>query len=171
MDLNNTTTANLTLQVGNVESAVDVRDASVLLDTTTAQITTNYSERESADLAMATNPTGGVLNLALLGAGVASSGGIGAGTGPSVGGQRPRKNNFTVEGVDNNRKDITGPMALVPNDGVAEFTVLQNQYSAEFGHSAGGQFNIVIKSGANDVHGSLYEYLENRNLNAMDRVV
>jgi hypothetical protein len=170
VDLNNTTTANLTLQVGNVESAVDVRDASVLLDTTTPQITTNYSERESADLAMATNPTSGVLNLALLGAGVASSGGIGAGTGPSVGGQRPRENNFTVEGVDNNRKDITGPIALVPNDGVSEFTVLQNQYSAEFGHSAGGQFNVVIKSGTNDVHGSLYEYMENRNLNAMDEL-
>jgi hypothetical protein len=170
VDLNNTATAILTLKVGSVESAVDVTDAGVLLDTTTAQITATYSGREAADLAMATNPAGGLLNLALLGAGVASSGGVGAGTGPSVGGQRPRENSFTVEGVDNNRKDITGPAALVPNDGVAEFTVLQNQYSAEFGHSAAGQFNIVIKSGTNDLHGSIYEYFQNRNLNALDEI-
>ena len=45
---------------------------------------------------------------------------------------------------------------------MAEFTLLQNQYSAEFGHSAGGQFNTVIKNGTNDLHGSLFEYLLNR---------
>ena len=170
VDLNNTTTANLTLQVGSVSSAVNVTDASVLLDTTTAQITSNYPDRLASDLAVAANPSGGVLNLALLGAGVASSGGVGAGVGPSVGGQRPRDNSFTVEGVDDNRKDITGPVAFVPNDGVAEFTVLQNQFSAEFGHSAAGQFNIVIKSGSNDLHGSLYEYMENRHLDALDEL-
>jgi hypothetical protein len=170
VDLNNTTTANLTLQVGTVANAVDVTDAAVLLNTTTAQITNSYSARLATDLPMAADPTGGVLNLALLSAGVASSGGIGAGTGPSVGGQRPRENNFTIEGVDNNRKDITGPAALVPNDAVSEFTLLQNQYSAEFGHSAGGQFNIAIKSGTNDLHGSAYEYLQNRDLNAMDEI-
>lgn len=170
VDLNNTTTVNVTLQVGTVQSAVEVTDAAVSLDTTTPQISSTYPERLASDLAMAANPTGGVLNLALLGAGVASSGGIGAGTGPSVGGQRPRNNSFTVEGVDDNRKDVTGPTALVPNDGVAEFTVLQNQYSAEFGHSGAGQFNIVIKSGTNDIHGSVYEYMENRNLDALDEI-
>ena len=170
VDLNNTTTANVTLQIGTVANAVDVTDAAVLLNTTTAQITNSYSARLATDLPMAADPAGGVLNLALLSAGVASSGGIGAGTGPSVGGQRPRENNFTIEGVDNNRKDVTGPAALVPNDGVSEFTLLQNQYSAEFGRSAGGQFNVILKSGANDVHGSAYEYLQNRNLDAMDQI-
>ena len=170
VDLNATATANLTLQVGTVSNAVDVTDAAVLLDTTTSQITNTYPERLATDLSMSADPSGGVLNLALLGAGVASAGGVGAGTGPSVGGQRPRENNFTVEGVDNNRKDITGPATLVPNDGVAEFTVLQNQYSAEFGHSAAGQFNVILKSGTNAVHGSAYEYLQNRYLDAMDQI-
>jgi hypothetical protein len=89
--------------------------------------------------------------------------------GPSVGGQRPRNNNFTIEGVDNNRKDVTGPTLSIPNDSVAEFTVLQNQFSAEFGHSSGGQFNTVLRGGTNTIHGSIYEYLENRNLNALDQ--
>ena len=59
----------------------------------------------------------------------------------------------------------------VPNDAVDNFTVLQNNFSAEFGHSSGGQFNQTIKSGTNSFHGKLYEYFQNRNLNAMDSLV
>ncbi len=109
------------------------------------------------------------LTLALLGAGVSSAGGIGVGIGPSVGGQRPRNNNFMIDGVDNNRKDVTGPVLAIPNDAVAEFTVLQNQFSAEFGHSSGGQFNTVLRGGTNEIHGILYDYLQNRDLNAIDQ--
>jgi hypothetical protein len=169
VDLNKTTTVNATLQPAAVKSDVTVVDAPVLLDTTTAQIAVTYSDRAAEDLAIASNSGDGVLNLALLDGGVASSGGVGAGAGPTVGGQRPRSNNFTVEGVDDNRKDTTGPTTLVPNDAVAEFTSLQNQYSAEFGHSGGGQFNTVIKNGGNVIHGSLFEYLLNRHLNAVDQ--
>ncbi len=169
-ELNKTTTANLSLQVGAVSSTVEVTEAAALLDTTTAQVSNTYEQRLAADLPMAANPFGGVYNLALIGAGVGSSGGVGVGTGPSVGGQRPRNNNFTIDGVDNNRKDVTGPVILnLPNDAVAEFTVLQNQFSAEFGHSSGGQFNAILKGGTNSLHGSVYEYLQNRNLNANDQ--
>jgi hypothetical protein len=73
-----------------------------------------------------------VINLSLLNAGVGSSGAVGVGSGPSVGGQRPRNNNFTVEGIDNNSGSVTGPLVTVPNDAVAEFTVQQNQVSAEY---------------------------------------
>src|SRR5262249_44478612 len=72
-------------------------------------------------------------------------------------------------GVDNNFKNVTGPVVSVPNDTVAEFTVLQNQFSAEYGHSSGGQFNTVLKSGTNTLHGDIWEYLQNRDLNAMDQ--
>ncbi len=101
-------------------------------------------------------------------AGVGSSGGMGDGTGPSVGGQRPRSNNYTVEGIDNNNKSVTGPLVYVPSDAVSEFTAMQNQFSAEYGHSNGGQFNQIIKSGTNSFHGVAYEYSQNRNYNAID---
>src|SRR5258708_2832582 len=117
------------------------------------------------------NGGGGVLNLSLLTAGVANAGALGAGSGPAIGGQRPRNNNFTVEGIDNNSKGVTGPLVPVPNDSIAEFTVLQNDYSPEFGHSNGGQFNYVLKSGTNTFHGQGYEYFQNRNLNAIDAIV
>ena len=58
----------------------------------------------------------------------------------------------------------------VPNDAVAEFTLLSNQFSPDFGHSSGGQFNQVVRSGTNQFHGMLYEYFQNRNLNAADNL-
>jgi len=169
IELNKTTTANVSMAVGAVATQIDVIEAPALLDTTTAQITNTYESRLLTELPLAAG-AGGVLNLALTAPGVGSMGGVGVGYGPSVGGQRPRNNNFTIDGVDNNRKDVTGPVIVnLPNDAVAEFTVLQNQFSAEFGHSSGGQFNAVIKSGTNQLHGALYEYLQNRDMNANDQ--
>src|SRR5579863_236822 len=168
VQLNQTVTVNITLTVGSVATTVDVSEAASVIDTTTSQIQTTYGAKQVADLP--TNTIGvGVINMSLLQAGIASAGGIGVGAGPSIGGQRPRNNNFTVEGVDNNRKDITGPNAFVPSESVAEFTLLQNQFQAEYGHSSGGQFNTIVKSGANQFHGELYEYVENRDFNAEDQ--
>ena len=156
VQLNQTATVNISLSVGSVSTSVDVSDAASVIDTTTSQIQTTYAAKQIADLP--TNTIGvGVINMSLLEAGVASAGGIGVGTGPSVGGQRPRNNNFTVEGVDNNRKDVTGPNAFVPSESVAEFALLQNQFQAEYGHSSGGQFNTIVKYGSNQFHGELYE--------------
>jgi len=168
IELNKNTTVNVSMEVGSVSTTLEVVDAAALIDTTTAQLSSTYDKRAAADLPMAAN-TFGVLNLSLLGAGVSSAGGLGTATGPSVGGQRPRNNSFNVEGVDNNRKDVTGPIVAVPNDAVAEFSILQNQFSAEYGHSSGGQFNTVIRGGTNELHGGAYEYLQNRNLNALDQ--
>jgi hypothetical protein len=169
VELNRTTTANLKLAVGTISTAIDVVDAGALLDTTTAQVQQTYKAQQLGDLPMATNGQG-VLNLSLLQAGVASSGGTGYGTGPSIGGQRPTNNNFTVDGVDNNSKSVTGPVVYIPNDDVAEFTLLANQFRAEYGHSSGGQFNTIVRSGSNAVHFSIYEYFRNRNLNAVDQL-
>lgn len=166
--LNRTSTANVTLQVGDLETAVTVTAASAQIDTTTTTIGNAFNSRQSL-YSPSTNLALGVLNLSLQGAGVASSGGTGLGQGPSVGGQRPRNNSFMVEGVDNNAKDVTGSIVQVPNEAVAEFSSLQNQYGAEFGRSTGGQFNTVVKSGTNELHGSLYEYFMNRRLNALDQ--
>ena len=167
--LNQTVTANLTLAIGQATTTVEVTEAPAPIDTTTAQIESTYEARQIADLPSASSGTG-VLNLSLLSAGVTSGGGSGYGTGPSVGGQRPTNNNFTIEGIDNNSLAVTGPVVSVPNDAVSEFTVLQNQFSPDFGHSSGGQFNQVVKSGTNQFHGMAYEYFQNRNLNAADNL-
>jgi hypothetical protein len=169
VDLNKTATANITATVGAASTTVEVVEQAATIDTTTAQIQTNYDAKQAESLPTASVGLG-VLNLSLLQAGVGSSGGVGAGTGPAVSGQRPRNNNFTIEGVDNNDKSVTGPLAIIPNDAVESFTVLQNNFSPEFGHSSGGQFNTTIRSGTNKFHGRAYEYFQNRNLNAQNSV-
>ena len=167
VELNKTSTLGITLEIKGAVTSIEVSGAAVALDTTTATVSNTFEERLSSDLPAATTGSG-VLNLSLLSSGVASSGGVGAGSGPSVGGQRPRNNNFTIEGVDNNSKSVTGPLVTIPNDAVEEFSVLQNQFSPEFGHSSGGQFNTIVKGGTNAMHGGAYLYSENRNFNAVD---
>jgi carboxypeptidase family protein len=168
IELNKTSTLQITLEVKGAVTSIEVSGQAAALDTTTAQITNTFDQRLTQDLPTASTGSG-VLNLSLLSAGVASSGGIGAGSGPSVGGQRPRNNNFTIEGVDNNDKSVTGPLVSVPNDAVAEFSLLQNQFSPDFGHSSGGQFNTIVKSGTNSYHGETYLYSQNRNFDAVDQ--
>jgi hypothetical protein len=170
IELNKTSTLQITLEIKGAVTSIEVSGQAAALDTTTAQISSTFDQRLTQDLPTASNNGGsGILNLSLLSAGVASSGGIGAGSGPAIGGQRPRNNNFTIEGVDNNDKSVTGPLVNVPNDAVAEFSLLQNQFAPDFGHSSGGQFNTVVKSGTNSYHGEAYLYSQNRNFDAVDQ--
>jgi hypothetical protein len=171
VDANKVATENLKLSLAQISTNVEVTESIVNIDTTTATIANTFDQQLARDLPVSGIGLG-VANLALLNAGVSSNGGIGAGEGPSVGGQRPRNNNFTIEGVDNNNRSVTGSLLrYIPNDAVAEFTVLQNQESAQYGHSSGGQFNTLIRSGGNAFHGGLYEYMQNRNLNAIDQQI
>lgn len=175
VQLNNTLTQNFALQVGSTATTVEVSAGAATIDTTTAQVQTTYEARQALDLPTAsfTKVTGiggaaSIFNLSLLGAGVASSGGVGQGTGPAIAGQRPEDNTFYIDGVSNNNHYSTGPLVYISNEAVAELSILQNQFSAEFGGASGGVFNAIVKAGTNQVHGSLYEFLQNRNLNAVD---
>ena len=170
VQLNKVSTATLVLPVKTAATNVEVSaEAPAVLDTTTAQLQASFETEELAIMPTATTGAG-VLNLSLLVSGVASNGGMGDGTGPSVGGMRSRSNNYTIEGIDNNNKSVTGPLVYVPSTAVGEFTVITNQFSPEFGHSVGGQFNTVIVSGGNKIHGVAYEYFQNRNLNAENAI-
>jgi len=172
LQLNRTASVNMSLQVGSVSTSVEVSAAAALLDTSTAQLQTTFTTNLAEDVALAANSKvvngSGIWNLSLLGAGVTSSGGVGQGTGPSIAGQRPENNSFSIDGVVNDNHYVTGPQVTVPNDAVAEFTLLQNQFSPEFGGASGGVFNVLVKSGTNSIHGSIYEYNQNRNYNALD---
>jgi hypothetical protein len=164
------------LAPGAVSETVTVTaGGSELVDTTTTNLSKAFSSRQVVELAQTTaGPAGsaaGVNNLALLSPGVTSSGGVGVGVGGSVGGQRPRDNNFILDGVDNNDKAVTGPQSYISPEEVAEFTLLTNQFSAEFARSNGGNFITVTKSGTNNFHGTAYTFFRNRYLNALDTIV
>jgi hypothetical protein len=166
IDLNKTATADVTLGLSANTTTVEVEaNAGIVLDTTTQNLTTTFDNTQLSQMPN-TSVGEGVLNSSLLAPGVGSTGGIGIGVGPSIAGQRPRNNNFEIEGIDNNNKVVTGPLVYVPNDAVENFSLITTQFSPEFGHSAGGQFNTNIVTGTNQFHGRIYEYFQNRNLNA-----
>ena len=175
VQLNQATDLPAQLALGAVGESVTVTAGGTeLVDTTTSNLSKAFSSRQVSQLAQtgAIGPGGlaGVNNLSLIAPGVTSSGGIGVGTGGSVGGQRPRDNNFILDGVDNNDKSVTGPQSYVSPEEVAEFTLLTNQFSAEFARSNGGNFITVTKSGTNDFHGTFYGGFRNRYLNALDEL-
>jgi hypothetical protein len=165
--LNNVITANLTLPVGSAATTVEVSAGAAQIDTTTAQLQTTFDTKQVAELPQGATGSG-IYNLSLLGAGVSSSGGIGQGFGPAISGQRPDNNSFNLDGVSNNNYYNPAPIVYVSNAAISEFTLLQNQFAPEFGGGSGGIFNATVMSGTNQVHGSIYEYLQNRNLNAVD---
>ena len=152
--LNEVTDMTTVLQPGEAVASVTVSAGGAeLVDTTSLNLSKDFSSRQVVDLAQSSQGAG-IYNLALISPNVVSSGGVGLGTGGSVGGQRPRDNNFIVDGIDNNDKSVSGPQIYISPESVAEFNVLTNQASAEFARSTGGQFITVTKSGGNDFHGT-----------------
>lgn len=89
----------------------------------------------------------------------------------NVNGLRSVFNNFVLDGVDNNFYGTTNQgfsnQAIQPSpDSVAEFRMMVNAYSAEFGRTGGAVMNVASKSGTNEFHGSMWNFLQNNRLNA-----
>jgi hypothetical protein len=84
----------------------------------------------------------------------------------SVGGSRPNSTDWLLDGVDNNELTSGGIGVFSSIDDIAEFKVLTYTYSAEFGTRAGPTVLVTTKSGSNDFHGSLYEFVRNTDLDA-----
>ncbi|MGA7574210.1 MAG: TonB-dependent receptor [Terriglobales bacterium] len=114
--------------------------------------------------------------LALLGVGVAAAepgSRVETTYGFSANGARSLQNNFLLDGIDNNANlgDVLNGAAYVVQpavDAIAEFKVETNAYSAEFGRGNGAIMNAVIKSGTNQIHGDLWEFLRNEKLDAIN---
>ena len=84
----------------------------------------------------------------------------------SVGGSRPNSSDWLLDGVDNNELTAGGIGIFSSIDDIQEFKVLTYSYSAEYGSRAGPTVLVTTKSGSNDFHGSLYEFLRNTDLDA-----
>lgn len=163
--------ADARLDVGVASEVVEVVAGGAQVQTTSSSLNSNYNDHDVVELPNASGTqNGSPLNLAILSPNVVAVPGGVQGTGGAVGGTRPRDNNFTVDGVDDNNLGVTGNNSTVIPDAVAEFAVQTNLFSAEYGHSAGGQFNLVTKTGTNALHGSGEWYAQNRNFNSLDNL-
>jgi hypothetical protein len=84
----------------------------------------------------------------------------------SFGGQRDLSNGVTVDGADNINTATGSQRATPSQEAVSEFRVVNNSFGADYGRALGGIVNIVTKSGTNELHGSVYDYLQNDVTNA-----
>src|SRR5262249_53471970 len=169
---------NITLQVGAIAEKVTVTNVAPLLETETSDLGQVIDNRRMVNL-----PLNGrnFAQLAQLSAGVAPSepGARNSGSyGFSSNGGRSYQNNILLDGIDNNSNltDLLNNTSYViqPSvDALQEFKVQTNAYSAEFGRGNGAILNASIKSGTNQFHGDVYEFLRNDKLdgrNHFDRV-
>lgn len=93
------------------------------------------------------------------------SGGLDSGA-LSISGARGSSNGFMVNG-GNVMEQMANGTAIIPNiDSIAEFRIITNNFDAEYGHYSGGVVNVITKSGTNQFHGDLFEFLRNTNLDA-----
>src|SRR5438477_7931102 len=165
VESNATAEAKVALELGEVSAVVEVEAGADLVKTESSELSATFSGRVVNELPV--NTLGGdVKEFAVFAPGTTTQQGGVLGSGGSIGGTRPRFNGFSIDGVDDNRLDVNGPTQPVIQESVAEFTLLTNQFSAEYGHSSGGQFNIVTKSGTNNWHGTGWWYNRNRDLDA-----
>jgi Carboxypeptidase regulatory-like domain/TonB dependent receptor len=167
VESNQVTDSKVRMELGEVSSVIEVQAGSDLIKTDSSTLEATFSGKVTQDLPV--NTLGGdVKEFAVLVPGTTTQQGGVLGSGGSIGGNRPRFNSFNIDGVEDNKLDTNGPTQPVIQESVAEFTLLTNQFSAEYGHSAGGIFNIVTKSGTNNWHGTGWEYNRNRNYDAFD---
>lgn len=164
-------TLNLELEIGPVTSETVVTEAAPLVDTRSSGLSSAMDTRSIEEL-----PLNGrdFAQLALLEPGVVpsrrSSDSGGPGTKLVLGGNRPSQVSFLLDGSDindsNNNTPGSAAGVLLGVDTLREFRVLTNGYSAAYGRSAGGVVSAVTKSGANDLHGSLFEFVRNSSFDA-----
>jgi hypothetical protein len=165
---------NIPLVIGAASESVTVSDAAGLLETDNSSRGQVINAREIGDL-----PLNGraYADLTLLVPGVAKSL-LENGTDSSrdasynVNGQRSELNNFMLDGVDNNaygtsNQGFSNQVMQPSPDAIQQFKVETNNYSAEYDHAAGAVINVTIKSGTNQLHGSLWAYNRNTVLNAV----
>ena len=165
-----TSEASFMLTVGNPNEVVTVTSATgVEIQTQDGARVETLGSRQITELPVqGLNP----VNLVFTLPGVVDpgplAGGFVQGTEFSVNGLRARSNNQLIDGLDNNDNSITGQFYQpVLRDGYNEVTVLQSDYSAEYGRAGGAVVNVITRSGTNEFHGSVYDVIIPSKLSAL----
>jgi Carboxypeptidase regulatory-like domain len=160
---------NMRLEIGAVEESITVTGASPLVQTSSSELGTTVNQEQISTLPLngrnfvnLTRTVPGVVR-GIPGANIDGAGSLAwrASASFSANGQRPRDNNYMLDGVDNNETWLQTVVLFPSVDALDEFKLQTSTYSAEFGRSLGGVVNLQIKSGANVLHGSGFEFLRN----------
>ena len=177
LDVNQTARVDFQMKIGQVSETVEVSSAAPILETETTQLSTVIDSNTTENLPLGSR---NYAQLTLLAPGAVTpapngfTNGITTGLGPGgndasrpyINGNHEQANNFLLDGLDNNQVS-DNLMGYTPNaDAIAEFNMITQNASAEFGNFEGGIINTTLKSGTNQYHGDLFEFLRNNVLNA-----
>ena len=166
LDLNQNARVDVAMKLGESSQTVEVTAIVAQVDTASAVLGKVVDERSIRDMPLLDRDT---LQLGLLQAGVfAPDPDDSSGNPFSVSGQRSESLTFLLDG-GNNTDFLGNNIVVSPNpDAVGEFKILTNNYDAEYGRTSGGIVNQITKSGGNQFHGDVFEFLRNDVLNARD---
>ena len=163
----NAQTANLTVTVGsaaNVDTKMQVAGTtetvtvvaeSSVINTANAEVATTINERQIRELPTITR---NVYDLVSTSSNVTPDDGSGRGTGYAINGARSASTNVLLDGSANNDEFSATVGQQVPLDSVQEFSVITNNFSAQYGRATGGIVNVATKSGTNQFRGTGYEF-------------
>ena len=174
LDIGQRVRADFTLQPGQVTETINVTAEAPLIQNETSTLGTVITTQTIEEL-----PLNGrsFISLLTLSSGITpgTPGRLLGGRGTQVqrgasafsaNGMRDTSNNFLIDGIDNNEMAVNTIMYFPSVDAIQEFKVQTSASDAEFGRNGGGTVNLLIKSGTNEVHGTLYEFLRNEKLDA-----
>ena len=180
LTINQSLRIDVRLKVGSASETVEVQSEAAQVETVNPTIGGTVTGKAIQDLPLNGRNT---LDLALTQPGVvpiaddigtygtSNGGAIETGLGGiSVAGGRGDAITYLLDGGMNNRT-TSNQVVFNPNpEAVEEFKLLENNYTAEYGRNGGGTISVVLKSGTNSLHGSLFEYLRNDAMNANDYI-
>jgi len=166
LQINQALRVDIKMEVGAVSQRVEVGATAAPVETVNSTLGQSVAGRTLTNMPLNGRDT---LDLALLQPGVTESNDDNGGAGNySIAGGRTDSVTFLLDGGLNNDL-LDNSNLLDPNpDAIAEFRLLTSNYTAEYGRNGGGIISEVIKSGTNQIHGSLFEFFRNRVLDAND---
>jgi hypothetical protein len=170
VEVNRSMSVPIIFEVGPVVQTLEVREGTPLLEPNNAVLGTVMDRRKVEDLPLSGRNPFGLANLIPTVRGIGFFGGSLLSTWRmgqvTVGGGTPMANGFLVDGIANEKMTDFSAMAFLPVDATQEFKVETNAMSAEFGRTGGGIISVISRSGSNEFHGTLFDFLRNDRLNA-----
>src|ERR1700678_1086994 len=167
----------LELKIGQTQTSVEVRDVTLQLETDSSQRGQTITQYQTEALPLVTRNYSDLLALvtgsrqAPTAATTSSINSLVRQGAYNVNGQRSMFNNFLLDGLDNNaygesNQGFDNQIIAIPPDSVAQFQVVTDNESAEYGRSSGATVNVASQSGTNRFHATVYEFIRNTDLNA-----
>lgn len=166
LQVTQTLEVDLTLSLGNVQETVTVSGAASLVDSQSSSVGQLIERETIAGMPM---PNRASTALIALTPGATIQGVGGEIPIFSAGGGRMRNQQFTMDGGNHTNTvglAVNQSQVPLPMDAMQEFRIIINNYSAEYGQTSGGVVTLATRSGTNEYHGSLFEYMQNEGLDA-----